>query len=206
MNIILASVFFAGGYALAYFTAPHVIERIVEKQPIVYNETRIINNTVVVLPERPTYVFRYNLSLPNSSLFELTLGFSVYSGDAYWIIYTDWLNIVIRLLTFEYNETGVERVWTVYNPVLRVRIDNTTGVLNASFVFTSSNVTGGAWVVHIREWIENGGLGPFGIGESTMGAWDMETKVSGSLRYGTIRSDYKPRWVYIAVSVQHVFS
>jgi len=47
LNIILASVFFAGGYALAYFTAPRVVERIVEKQPIVYNQTRVIyvNNT-----------------------------------------------------------------------------------------------------------------------------------------------------------------
>jgi len=54
LNIILASFFFAGGYALAYFTAPRVVERIVEKQPIVYNQTRVIvinetQETVIII-------------------------------------------------------------------------------------------------------------------------------------------------------------
>jgi len=45
LNVILASLFFAGGYAVAYFSAPRTV--IVKEQPVVYNNTYVINRTVI---------------------------------------------------------------------------------------------------------------------------------------------------------------
>ena len=93
LNIILASVFFAGGYALAYFTAPRVVERIVEKQPIVYNQTRVIyvNNT-----------FNYTIPIENHTVIvindtRIINNTVIINGTRTWIIGIPATNFTVSL-------------------------------------------------------------------------------------------------------------
>ena len=96
LNLILASLFFAVGYGVAYFTGPR--ETVIIREHVYYyaNETCVINNTIVynyTIPANHTYIVNntvvindtrviiYNDTLPlirfeNTSYVELTLNVS----------------------------------------------------------------------------------------------------------------------------------
>jgi len=185
LNIILASVFFAGGYALAYFTAPRVVERIVEKQPIVYNNTivynytipienyTVINNTIVIQPNQTVYVNQPIII--NASRFRLE--FTVHNVS-YWIqpilLNGFWLNLTLNLTAKLYDiATGEEYVAPL--PALRVAIEyNTTHIYvylgNAPLQGTSS--FSGAWILSIRG--ERGGHDYIAIWSTVSEIWDTQ--------------------------------
>jgi len=182
LNLILASLFFAGGYALAYFTVPR--ETVIIREPIVYNntvvynytvpienttvivinDTRIINNTVVInntqiIVIQPNQTVYVNQPITvNASRFRLE--FTI-RNVSYWIqpilLNGFWFNITLNLTAKLYDiATGKEYVAPL--PALRVAVEyNTTHIYvylgNTPLQGTSS--FSGTWVLSIRG--ESGG-------------------------------------------------
>ena len=85
LNIILASVFFAGGYALAYFTAPR--ETVIIREPIVYNNTIVYNYTIPI--ENHTVIVINDTRIINNTV--------ITNGTRTWIIGVPATNFTVSL-------------------------------------------------------------------------------------------------------------
>ena len=156
LNLILASLFFAGGYALAYFTAPRTV--IVERQPIVYNNTVIYNYTVPIENNGTVYV---NQPLViNASYLRLEF---VTRNVSYWIqpILLDgfWFNITLNL-TAELYDIATNETYIGPVPALRVIVEYNVTHLYLAFADVPLLGTGSfscAWSVYVwngsRGWI-----------------------------------------------------
>jgi len=209
LNVLLAAFFFATGYGMAYFTAPR--ERVVERQPIYYNNTIIENRTVYINDTQIIYVNRtiihnstiyvysayYNLT-ENATYFEISLFWTqLYTGQNYtkdrliYMIYTNVLNLSLVVHVYD-------------NPISKLLIRagwNLTGEY-AFFSLSSKNYTSGAyqfWLVDDYHIMENR-EGVLGLGEGHIYIYDYSKNISAE--YHRTSYDYTWRWAVIDFQIK----
>ncbi len=209
LNLILAALFFAGGYAVARYTTP--TEHIIEKQPVYYNNTVVenytvyINNTQIIYVNRTVvhnstiYVYSayYNLT-KNATYFEISLFWTqLYTGQNYtenrliYLIYTNVLNLSLVVHVYD-------------NPISKLLIRagwNLTGEY-AFFSLSSRNYTSGAyqfWLVN-DYYITEDGESVLGLGEGHIYIYDYSKNISAE--YHRTSYDYTWRWAVIDFQIK----
>ena len=175
LNIILASFFFAGGYALAYFTAPR--ETVIIREPIVYNntivynytipienhtvivinDTRIINNTVVI-NGTPTYLIgvpamNFTVTMSFQAIMRnISLIFASASGRFYYVDIQLWYY-------GDYNASEL------HNVSLTLSVEECdTRIYTSAILSVHGYLISGAW--YYMEYFQNGA-------HATAGFFDM---------------------------------